>query len=83
MQTPCLSVQAGDGEMHTQGIEPWSQAWKACMMPLHYVCRCNCQREALVPGAAAVDDRAAGAIGNLQGDLEQRPPSSVGRAQGS
>ena len=24
--------------MHTRGIEPRSQAWKACMMPLHYVC---------------------------------------------
>ena len=24
--------------MHTLGIEPRSQAWKACMMPLHYVC---------------------------------------------
>ena len=27
-------------EMHTLGIEPRSQAWKACMMPLHYVCDC-------------------------------------------
>ena len=26
------------GKMHTRGIEPRSQAWKACMMPLHYVC---------------------------------------------
>ena len=24
--------------MHTRGIEPRSQAWEACMMPLHYVC---------------------------------------------
>ena len=24
--------------MHTPGIEPGSQAWEACMMPLHYVC---------------------------------------------
>ena len=28
-------------KMHTRGIEPRSQAWKACMMPLHYVCCCN------------------------------------------
>ena len=27
-------------EMHTPGIEPGSQAWGACMMPLHYVCSC-------------------------------------------
>ena len=25
-------------QMHTRGIEPRSQAWEACMMPLHYVC---------------------------------------------
>ena len=28
-------------EMHTPGIEPGSQAWKACMTPLHYVCCCQ------------------------------------------
>ena len=28
-------------KMHTRGIEPRSQAWKACMMPLHYVCNCQ------------------------------------------
>ena len=26
--------------MHTRGIEPRSQAWEACMIPLHYVCCC-------------------------------------------
>ena len=31
--TPTMEMR-----MHTRGIEPRSQAWKACMMPLHYVC---------------------------------------------
>ena len=31
---PCVQMSI----MHTRGIEPRSQAWKACMMPLHYVC---------------------------------------------
>ena len=30
--------RAPDSELHTRGIEPRSQAWEACMMPLHYVC---------------------------------------------
>ena len=31
----------GVKEMHTPGVEPGSQAWEACMMPLHYVCYDN------------------------------------------
>ena len=27
--------------VHTLGIEPRAQAWKACMLPLHYECRDN------------------------------------------
>ena len=26
--------------MHLPGGEPGAQAWKACMLPLHYRCRC-------------------------------------------
>ena len=29
----------GVKEMHTPGVEPRSQAWEACMMPLHYTRR--------------------------------------------
>ena len=28
-------------KMRTPGVEPGSQAWEACMMPLHYVRSCN------------------------------------------
>ena len=34
----CLQARVEFRNMHTLGIEPRSQAWKACMMPLHYVC---------------------------------------------
>lgn len=27
--------------MRTPGVEPGSQAWEACMMPLHYVRQCD------------------------------------------
>ena len=33
-----LHVLPGTG-LRTPGIEPGSQAWEACMMPLHYVCQ--------------------------------------------
>ena len=35
-----MSMPNTSNNMHTRGIEPRSQAWKACMMPLHYVCDC-------------------------------------------
>ena len=28
-------------QMRTPGVEPGSQAWEACMMPLHYVRWCQ------------------------------------------
>ena len=28
-------------QMRTPGVEPGSQAWEACMMPLHYVRHCT------------------------------------------
>ena len=33
--------------MRTPGVEPRSQAWEACMMPLHYVRRCLCSNKQL------------------------------------
>ena len=32
-----LSRGGGGSEMRMPGVEPGSQAWEACMMPLHYV----------------------------------------------
>ena len=29
-------------KLHTPGIEPGAQAWKACMLPLHYECHGMC-----------------------------------------
>jgi hypothetical protein len=34
MRSEC---KLGFDEMHTPGVEPGSQAWEACMMPLHYM----------------------------------------------
>jgi hypothetical protein len=31
------ATKAGSKPMRTPGVEPGSQAWKACMIPLHYV----------------------------------------------
>ena len=31
------AAEAGGCEMRMPGVEPGSQAWEACMMPLHYV----------------------------------------------
>jgi hypothetical protein len=34
-------------KLRTPGVEPGSQAWEACMMPLHYVRSCagfRCKR---------------------------------------
>jgi hypothetical protein len=31
----------GAKAMRTPGVEPGSQAWEACMMPLHYVRPCS------------------------------------------
>ena len=28
-------------KLHMPGVEPGSQAWGACMMPLHYMCSCR------------------------------------------
>ena len=28
-------------KMRMPGVEPGSQAWEACMMPLHYMCQCS------------------------------------------
>ena len=33
--------------MRTPGVEPGSQAWEACMMPLHYVRWCLCRNKHL------------------------------------
>ena len=38
MGTSCGELSIWVKRMHTWGIEPRSQAWEACMMPLHYVC---------------------------------------------
>ena len=70
-------------EMHTQGIEPWSQAWKACMIPLHYVCCCSSQCLALVAFPHTHIRSLMLAPDTLPTGPEHRPPSSVGRAQGS
>ena len=32
----------GPNKLHTPGIEPGAQAWKACMLPLHYECHAMC-----------------------------------------
>ena len=32
-------------KMRTPGVEPGSQAWEACMMPLHYVRLCDASRK--------------------------------------
>ena len=32
---------AGGPTLRTPGVEPGSQAWEACMMPLHYVRWCQ------------------------------------------
>ena len=35
-------AKANAGEkLHMPGVEPRSQAWGACMMPLHYMCSCR------------------------------------------
>ena len=31
-------------KLHMPGVEPGSQAWGACMMPLHYMCSCQSPR---------------------------------------
>ena len=36
-----VDAQALEGHMRTPGVEPGSQAWEACMMPLHYVRPCG------------------------------------------
>ena len=43
-----FSMEKFQNKMHTRGIEPRSQAWKACMMPLHYVCCCHYRAQNLL-----------------------------------
>ena len=38
---PRYLSHTGGLKMRTPGVEPGSQAWEACMMPLHYVRHCT------------------------------------------
>ena len=39
-----------EGKMRLPGVEPGSQAWEACMMPLHYM-RLETEVQSLFDGA--------------------------------
>ena len=51
---------AGHPTLRTPGVEPGSQAWEACMMPLHYVRLCQTLRCKSLP---------QGCLGPLSGAL--------------
>ena len=58
------SMSNTSNNMHTRGIEPRSQAWKACMMPLHYVCDCITSLPKWKRDSRSVCDEDAGGDGN-------------------
>lgn len=37
----CLFVHGWKKNLHCPGIEPGSQEWESCMIPLHQQCRCT------------------------------------------
>ena len=37
VQLPDFAIRGHPTEMRMPGVEPGSQAWEACMMPLHYM----------------------------------------------
>ena len=61
------SMSNTSNNMHTRGIEPRSQAWKACMMPLHYVCDCITSLPKWKRDSRSVCDEDAGGVTATRG----------------
>ena len=65
---PRRPSHTGRLKMRTPGVEPGSQAWEACMMPLHYVRRCYKTSRAILhswacqPSCGSVGPWAVGSV---------------------